>query len=354
MLIIIYFLQSVETMSKVKQPPGKQKVKQPVISVAQELHVDVDLRRLYEACNQIGDEIAPFMKRIKAELLRVKEGEQEGVPQVPLFISERISYDDARTLFSSILTVYPFLRVIQLHHCGLDDDSMLFLVEYIKSYRPTPDRNPFGIQVLEIPGSKITSRGAGYVGKLMSENSTIERLVVDFTYFGDEGAQALCEGLRWNGSLKYFSMQHCNITGTGMNVVASRVIKGSNVKYLSLRGNPLGEEGIVEIGRALAIGTQIEELDLADTSFGSSVEAIQVLGEGMEASTSLRMINLDLNSLAPTGPSTFLAVIQKNRRIYVMPISERTDPKIYGEILDVLALNKKEADRERKKKSKGK
>lgn len=338
-----------------KKPPAAAngKAKQPpVIPPAQALHVDVDLRRLYEACNTIGDEIVPFMKRVKAELLRVKEGEQEDVPQIVLFICDKISYQDARALFTLILPPYPFLRVIQLHHCGLDDDSMLFLVDFIKSYKPTPDRNPFGIRVLEIPGSKITARGAGYVGKLMSENDTIERLVVDFCPLGDDGCRALCESLRWNGSLHYFSMQYCGITAVGAEIIASRVIKGSNVNYLSLRGNLFEGDGIKELGLALSVGTKIENLDLADTGFGFYPDAIEVLCEGIENNTSLSIINLDLNTMVPQGPESLLAAITKNKRIVSMPISERISPEVYNAILDVLAQNKKEADRERKRKAK--
>lgn len=342
-------------MSSSKAPPGKANAKKaPPIPLAQELHVDVDLRRLHEACNQVGDEIIPFMKRVKAELTRVKDGDQDGVPMVNFFVSDRISYHDARMLFTVILPPYPFLRVIQLHHCGLDDDSMLFLVEFVNSYRPTPDRNPFGIQVLEIPGSKITARGAGYLGKLVSENNSIERLVLDFTPLGDDGAVALCDGFRWNSTLRYFSMQHCGVTAIGAAAVASRVIKGSNVRQLSLRGNRLEGAGVIEIGRALTVGTAIEELDIADTGFGYYTEAVEVLCEGITNNTSLSVVNLDLNTLIPLGPPSLLAAIKSNRRIVSMPVSERMDGQLYNEILDVLAQNKKEADKERKRKARAK
>lgn len=343
-------------MSKKAPPPGQGKgkgsAKPPPIPVARELEVDVDLRRLLESSNLAGDGISNFMKRAKSELLRVKEGEQEDIPQFVLFVSDKISYNEARALFTIVLPPYPYLRVVQLHHCGLDDDSMLFLVEFVRSYKPTPDRNPFGIRILEIPGSKITARGAGYIGKMMSENSTIERLVIDFTPLGDDGAKALCEGLRWNGTLLHLSMQYCGITAGSADIIASRVIKGSNVRHLSLRGNLLEGPGVKELGSALSVGTKIEELDLADTGFGFFGDAIEVLCEGIESNSSLSVINLDLNTLVPLGPVSLLAAIKKNRRIVSMPISERMEAAIYNEILDVLAQNKKEADKERKRKAK--
>eukprot|EP00796_Vickermania_ingenoplastis_P012054 gene12054-8306_t len=328
---------STEQMSKKAPPRGDSKKSPQEMPLAQQMHVDTDLRRLYEASNQVGDEIVPFMKRVKAELARVKDGDQEGLPQLSLFISERIPYNDARLLFNVILPPYAYLRNIQLHHCGLDDDSMLFLVEFVKSYKPTPDRNPFGICVLELPGSNITARGAGYLGKMLSENSTIDRLVMDFSPLGDDGIRALCDGLRWNGTLKYLSLDHCGLTSVGTEVIASRVLKGSNVTYLSLQGNLLEGEGIKEIGRALGVGTKIEYLNLADTGFGFFPDAIDTLCEGIENSTSLSVINLEFNTLASSGPISLLTAIKKNRRIVSMRISERVDSQIYNEILDVLA-----------------
>lgn len=338
-------------MSAKKLPPGKQKSKQqPTITLAQELHVDVDLRHLHEACSQVGGpELVPFMKRVKAELMRVKEGDQEGVPQVNLFVSDSISFPRVQRLFTTILGPYPFLRAIELHHCGLDDDSILCLTGFIKSYSPSPDRNPFGIQILEIPGSKITTRGAGYLGKLLGDNSTIERFVIDFTPLSDDGVKALCDHLRWNGTLKHLSMQYCGITAVGAALIASRAIKGSNIRHLSLRGNKLEGDGVTEIGRALAVGTRIEELDLADTGFGHYIDAIEVLCDGIEKCISLSSINLDLNTLTRNAPSSLLNAMTKNKHIVAMPISERVDAESYNQILDVLAQNKREMDKERKK-----
>lgn len=341
-------------MSAKKLPPGKQKAKQQqAITVAQELHVDVDLRHLHEACTQAGGpELLPFMKRVKAELMRVKEGEQEGVPQVNLLVFDPISYPRVQRLFSTILAPYPFLRAIEFHHCGLDDDSILCLTEFIKSYSPSPDRNPFGIQILEIPGSKITTRGASYLGKLLGDNSTIERFVMDFTPLTDDGVSALCEHLCWNGSLQHLSLQYCGIGAVGADIIASRAIKGSNIRCLLLRGNKLEGEGVIEIGRALTVGTRIEELDLADTSFGHYVDAVEALADGIEKSSSLSCINLDLNTLTQNAPSSLLVSITKNKHIVRMPISERVDAEMYNKILDVLTQNKKEMDKERKKREK--
>lgn len=328
--------------SKAKAPPPPP--------LAQELHVDTDLRRLADALSQMGDIAAPLVKRLKVELSRVKEGEQEGVPLIPLFIPAVIPYAQVRYMTSQALPPYPYIRKIQLHHSAIGDDGVLLLAEFIKGYKPLPDRNPFGVQVLELPGCQITARGATYLAKLLAENSTIESLSLDFNPLGDSGARNLCDALRWNSSLHTLSLQYCQIEGLGGAALASCAIKGSNVATLLLKGNCLGASGVCALGTALCTGNQIQELDLADTGFGASADAIETLCEGLETNQSLTSLNLDLNTLLSSGPQSIVTALRKSDRIVSLVLSERTNPEVYGEILDILAANRKLAKSKKKTK----
>lgn len=325
------------------------KAKTPPITVAQELHVDTDLRRLYESCGQLRDEVAPFMKRIKAELTRVREGDQEGVPLVPLFIHEKIPFSDVRLLFTVALPPYPYLRTIQLHHCEIGDDGALILAEFVRSYKPSPDKNPFGIECLEVPGCSIGPRGAGYLGKMLSENTTINKMSVDFNDLGDAGVKALCNGVRWNGSLHFLSLEYCRIGCHGASEIASSVIRCSNVKYLSLKGNAVGEVGVMHVARALSVGTSIEELNLCDVAFGTHPETLEALCEGMETSASLTSLNVDLNLILPSGMQALLTAVRRNKRITNVVLGERMEVGVYAEILDALSVNRKGTKKRRKK-----
>lgn len=342
-------------MSQAKQPPAKTDAKKapPPILLAQELHVDTDLRRLHDACGQLSDFIVPFARRIRSELTRVRDGDQEGIPRVDLFIYSAIPYEEMKLMCSVVLPAYPYLREVRLHHCSIGDDGVLVLAEFIKLYKPTPDRNPFGIEVLELPGCGIGPRGGSYLGTLLSSNATITRLVLDFnTDLGDKGVEELCAGLRWNSVLEVLSLQYCGLTLLGAPAVSGSVIKGSNVKDLSLRGNHIMDAGIVDIGRALGVGTNLEQLDLADTCFGARPETVEVLCEGMETSTSLKGVNLDHNTLAPASAQAILSAIRKNSNIASLVISDRVDPVVYKEILDVMVDNYRKSNAGKKKKKK--
>ncbi|RNF06753.1 uncharacterized protein Tco025E_07493 [Trypanosoma conorhini] len=336
-----------------KNPPAqKEKLKAVVISTAQELNVDVDLRRLHEACSSLGDYIAPFMKRVRLELQRVKDGEQADVPVVPLFIHGAIPYGEIKTLFLDVLSTYPFLRVIQLHRCAVGDDGILTIVEFIRSYRPSPDRNPFGIQCLEVPECLIGPAGAKHIAKLLSESDTITRCMLDFNPLGDAGAQAIANAVRWNGTLEDLSLQYCGVGASGAEALAEGVLRCSNVRVFSLRGNPIGPEGMKRIGAALGIGGRIEAIDVAGTGFGGSYQAVEAFCQGAESSVSLTAVDMDYNVLVPEAAALIASVVSRNKRLVQFRVNERMDAQQFLMIQNALEQNGKGAKKKKKRRSK--
>ncbi|RNF10869.1 hypothetical protein TraAM80_01253 [Trypanosoma rangeli] len=330
-------------------PSQKGKFKAVVISVAQELNVDVDLRRLHEACSSLGDYIAPFMKRVRLELQRVKDGEQADVPMVPLFIHSPIPYGEIKILFLDVLSSYPFLRIIQLHRCAVGDDGILTIVEFIRSYKPSPDRNPFGIQCFEVPECLIGHAGAKHIAKLLSENETITRCVLDFNPLGDAGARAIANAVRWNGTLEDLSLQYCGIGSSGAEALAEGVLRCSNVRVFSLRGNSIGPEGIKPIGMALSIGGRIDAIDVAGTSFGGSYQAVEAFCQGVESSVSLTAVDMDYNLLVPEAASLIASVISRNKRLVQFCVNERMEAQQFLMIQNALEQNGKGTKRKKKR-----
>ncbi|KAG5485583.1 hypothetical protein LSCM1_07672 [Leishmania martiniquensis] len=333
-----------------KQNKKETKPAAPVITVAQELHVDTDLRRLHEACSSLGEPFAPFARRLKAELMRVKDGDQTGVPQVPLFVHGDVSLDDLKTLCIVALRPYPFLRVIQLHHAALGDDGILILSEFLSHYNPLPDRNPFGIQRLELPGCAIGSRGCWYLGGYLRSNGTVTRLVLDFNPFGDAGVRELCTGLQWNGTLTSLSLQYCGITAVGAGDIASRIVKESNVAVLSLRGNAIGDKGVEEIAKAICVSSKLEDVDLADTAFTGEADAVLALCEAIEGGTGLRVVDVDMCTVTPGASECLLKALQASQHCMTLRVSERTDPAVYKQIVDISATRPHAGKKKSKKK----
>lgn len=339
-------------MSRKNASPQKEIVKGATLTPAQELNADVDLKRLLEQCAVLGEFIAPFSKRVKVEYQRVRDGDQPNIPFVPLFVHGSISHSDLRALFMDILPMYPFLRVIQLHHCSIGDDGILVVVNFIRTYKPMAGKNPFGVQCVEVPGCQIGANGVKHIGTLLMECETLSRCVLDFNPLGDVGTKALASALRWNGTLGELSLQHCGIESVGAEALAEGALRGSNIRFLSLRGNAIGPEGIKHIGTALGLSSSIESIDVADTRFGHSYEAVREFCLGIGKSSTLTSVDMDFNIITPEAAPLIVALLLENKQLVEFRVHERMDSNYFCMIQNSLEQNGR-AMRKKKKRVKG-
>lgn len=319
---------------------GSQKAK---INLGLEFHADVDLKKLLDSLARVKiamDPIAPFVKKAKAELQGIKDGEILETPAFPLFVTEPMGFEVVRTLFTH-LAVYPWLRQISLFHCRIGDDGAMVIADFLKRYRPHAERNPFGIEVLELPENDIGPRGAGYLGRVLTQNETVKTLNLDFNPLGDEGAANLGDGLKWNSTLEKLSMKYCSLGPIGGECVGKFIIRSSSVRELYLRGNQIGPHGVVQISRSLAKNAYLTKIDLADTGFGVDLEAIESLRDGLESNDSLESVDLNLNSMVPTGVQLLLEVLKTKPRLVQFEVFERIGEAVFRDVLDTVTNNAK-------------
>lgn len=303
------------------------------------------------------DAVAPFVKRVKTELEAIKNGEQFEIPQIPLFVYplpnvEKMDFQVCRSLLT-VLESYQWLRRIQLYHCAIGDDGAMLVAEFLKVYKPSAAQNPFGIEILELPECGIGPRGAGYLGRVLTQNETVKVLNLDFNPLGDEGAANLGDGLKWNSTVEKLSLKYCNIGQLGGEAVGKFIVRSSSVKELYLRGNPLEAHGVTHIARSLAKNAYLVKLDLADTSFGIDLEAVEALRDGIESNDSLESVDLNLNSIVPAGVQLLLEMLRPKTKLTQFDIYERISDVVFRDVLDVVAQHQKEMKRKNKGKGRG-
>ena len=326
------------------------------VNLGLERRADIDLKLLVENCNKIVAKLGPtaldtvssFTKRARAEFTAIRENEQLDPPAFPLFVVEPMPYEALRAFFGALET-YPWLRVISLHNAQIGDDGAMVIAEFIQSYLPTPDRNPWGIETLELPMCRITPRGAAYLGNVLAQNETVKSLVLDFNPLGDAGAAALGDGVKWNASLSKISLQYCDIGPAGGEAVSKFLVRSSSVQELALRGNPLGPTGVTAIGRSLAKNAYLTRLDLADTCFGIDIEAVEALRDGIEGNETLEAVDLDLNSIVPAGVQLLLETLKMKPKLTQFVMYERIGEAVYRDMLDTVAANLKAAKKKSRK-----
>lgn len=329
------------------------KDKKPKANLAMDFHVDLDLKRVLDSSTRVVkanlDPANAFFKKLKVELQKVKDGEQLDLPTIPLFLSEPFpDYNTSKALFG-ILEPYPWLRHIQLYHCRIGDDGAMVIAEFLKTYKPPADRNPFGIELLELPECDIGPQGAQYLGRALTQNETVKVLNLDFNKLGDEGAANLGDGLKWNSTLQKLSLKYNDIGAVGGECIAKFVVRSSSVKELSLRGNTLGPQGVMHISKALAKNAYLTKIDLADTGFGIDLECIEALRDGIEANDSLESVDINLNSLVPAGLQLLVDVLKMKPQLVEFQIYERISETIFKDALDAVQNNIKTMKKKKKK-----
>eukprot|EP00760_Papus_ankaliazontas_P035219 PhM_4_TR7681/c0_g1_i1/m.74219 len=337
-------------------PPKDGKGGKPKVSLALETHADIDLKRIVDTYPKIAakynlDVITSVYSRVKAELNAVREGTQLDVPKFPIIVTEPMTYDGVRALLA-VLESYPWLRQLSLWRCHVGDDGAMLVAEFLKyKFKVIPEKNPWGVEIIELPENSIGPRGAGFIGRMLTPNETVKVLNLDFNPIGDEGAQYLGDGLKWNSTLETLSLQYCGIGPIGGEALGTFVVRSSSVKDLRLRGNPLGPHGVTQIAHALAKNAYLTRLDLADTSFGIDLEAVEALRDGIESNDTLESLDLNLNSIVPAGVSMLVEIIPKKPKLTRMELYERIGQAVFNEAMTAITNNIKA---QRKKGKKGK
>jgi len=321
------------------------------VSYALEFHADLDLKKAVDGFAKLRgnmDPFAPFIKRLKSELQGIKDGDIIDVPNIPLCVYESTNYDALKQV-CPVVESFPWLRQLSFLHCKIGDEGAMVIADFLKSYRPHAEQNPFGIEVLELPDNAIGPKGAIFLGRMLAQNESIKTLNVDFNPFGDEGAANFGDGMKWNSTVEKLSMQYCAIGAVGGECVAKHLVRSSSVKDLSLRGNPLGSHGVREIALSLAKNAFLTRLDLADTSFGIDLESIEALRDGIESNNSLEAIDLNLNSMVPAGVQLLQEVLKSKPKITSMHVSERISDVVFKDVLDTMNANLKLMKKKKKK-----
>ena len=339
------------------KPEGKKgKVKE---NLAMLNHCDIHLKNLKRGLTSTKantQAIEPFIKKVDEKLKAITNPQDPDldVPVFPCFVHERMEFDTCMTLFNAFTAdgnVYPWLRQVSLYHCHIGDEGAMVVADFIRNYTPEPSKNPFGIELLELPENDISAKGAQYLGRMLAQNETVKTLILDFNPLGDDGVGLLGDGLKWNSTLEVLSMQHCDVGPEGGELIGKYIVRSSSVKNLSVRGNPLGPHGVTHIARSLAKNAYLEELDLADTSFGIDLVAIEALRDGIEGNESLTAVDLNFNSLVPAGVQLLLEMLKPKHKITKFVLFERISEVVFKEVIDTLQNNQKMM---KKKKKKGK
>jgi len=103
-----------------------------------------------------------------------------------------------------------------------------------------------------------------------NNNCNLTILKLDHNPIGSEGFKFLSQGLRMNTNLKSLSLTYCKIgPEAAHSIFECCLYQNSVLEEFNLSGNKLGNDGVCQILKGLAVAKSIKKVYLADNGWSS-------------------------------------------------------------------------------------
>jgi len=158
-------------------------------------------------------------------------------------------------LLEAILKEKP-IDAIVLQESRLGSNEILLLCEILKT-NPT-------IEALVLTSNNIGDKGVQYIAELLKVNRRINDLALGDNSITDQGMRYLMEAYKENSNLIELRLEENKISSQGAGILAIAIASNPNLKLsvLHLRGNPLGDDGLELLLRALNKKADITQFNL--------------------------------------------------------------------------------------------
>jgi hypothetical protein len=256
----------------------------------------------------------------------VKKGleTEEGAVKPYLFIDEAVGPAGVRAATSAMLGAHPDMKggkftvftSMNFVRCNAQADGAAAVAEVLRVGGPDmPNTN------LLMCDCRIGERGCQALGAALGYggNTTLKRLKLQYDEtIGDRGASMLSRSLRMNGVLEVIHLEYCNIGAVGCRGVA-KILEygGTQVKELSLQGNPITGIGLNSIASALSKNLVLETLNLRDCGVGrdsDDLDGIEALKESLVVNQTLQALQFEENFIGDEGAEIFASMDDDSKK----------------------------------------
>ena len=205
--------------------------------------------------NQAADDSAAVLADVlcrpgcRLETLRWEKNNfsQEGKKRLDAAFTFR---KNMKVWLAKLLSSIERRRVLSLDLSSKDmgDDEVVALSAHLASCKPR-------VTTLWIDGKRLTGRGIASLSRdvLATNEVKLERLYLQDTLLGDNGAAALAQALLTNATLRVVSLIECEITADGARKLANAIRRNRTLVRVNLRGNRIGDVGVREVLGAVLV-----------------------------------------------------------------------------------------------------
>jgi len=212
-----------------------------------------------------------------------------------------------RILFQTLRQVnFTEIDAIRVWKCNGGDESVRSLCYYLDTEQDVNLKE--WVKELAFTDNGVTPLGCEFLGRTLGPNGNkfINKLVLDYNKFGALGVEKLSLGLSQNFTLRYLSLNYCGIGPEGGQYIAHILIFVKSVlEILELKGNDLGDAGVIEVFKGARRAKALKHLDVFDNKFTlnkkDAPEVLRALRELFAANTTLASYDLGANRISDEG-----------------------------------------------------
>ena len=249
---------------------------------------------------------------------------EEGGEVNYMFIDEPVGPAGVRAAVSAMLGKHPdmkggsYSKFSSLHfaRCNAQADGAAAVAEVLRV-----GGEALPIANVQFVDCRIGERGCQALGAALGYggNNTLKRLIIKFDEtVGDRGASVLARSLRMNGAIEVLRLEYCNIGAAGAKNIAKILeFGGTQLKELSLVGNPIGPEGLASIANSLAKNQILTTLQLKDCGIGNTqedLEGLEALAHGLATNQTLEILHFEENFIGDEGAEVFAGIEEEAKK----------------------------------------
>jgi hypothetical protein len=131
---------------------------------------------------------------------------------------------------------------------------------YLKAIKQLPSRWRRSINYMDYTPQSLNENQISALGKLLSSNVNIIKLVVHRSTLCDEGAATLAKGLEVNATLKVLHLDCSKIGGEGAAAIGKALTVNATLNQLHLQFTGIGDEGASALAKGLAVNATLKML----------------------------------------------------------------------------------------------
>ncbi|GMH81373.1 hypothetical protein TL16_g08909 [Triparma laevis f. inornata] len=200
----------------------------------------------------------------------------------------------------------PLKRIDLVHNMVCDDGSWALGQALVDNHR---------VHYVDLCSNLITSDGMVHLATMLKGNGTITTLKMSANNIGYDGCRAFSNALIFNDELRlrHLELAQNSLEDDGAEAIC-RGLKGcGTITFLNLDGNRIHDDGAAAIGVMLAHNMIITTLQLAY----NQIEGVgtRAIGQALQKNCTLTNLNLNANPLGPLGLESISNMLRLNDTI---------------------------------------